>query len=502
MRAPAVFKSPALNTGTLVLALAAALTIAFGAVAAAVPFNALIVAALAVIAPLALWLVADLRRAVLLLVLVIAILPRFASPVSIGFKPTALDIALLAVLVVWLARQVGASGPSAYPLRRSAISIPVLLLIVVAIATFIVGIPNGALTTLVLRRFAELVLSLLAVLVLSSIFRELDMRSHAVRAALIFGGISAAIGIALYVIPDALAIRLLSALRPFDYPTGDSVLRFIRDDPALQQRATGLWIDPNAFGGYLLMTGALCLPQLFSKHPVAPRWLVLICIALLALCLVLTVSRAAMLGFAAAAGLMAVLRYRQLIVLGGILAGVAVLLPQTRELIGHFIDGFLGNDLATQMRFGEYKDAFRLIERYPLLGVGFTGSPDVDLYVGVSSMYLLIMQQMGALGILAFTAVILALFAGAVRAWPVVRRDDAHTATFLGAHGAIAGMLLSGIFDHYFLNVDFHNSVIWVCFILGLASATTAQLTDPRTGQTAERVPRTTDVSNWRQAGK
>jgi O-antigen ligase len=178
-----------------------------------------------------------------------------------------------------------------------------------------------------------------------------------------------------------------------------------------------------------------------------------------------------MLGLALAAFAMGVLRYRQMLPLGALVLLAILLLPQTRALVAHFIDGFLGNDLATQMRFGEYKDAFRLIERYPLLGVGFTGSPDVDLYVGVSSMYLLIMQQMGLLGISAFALTMLALFVGAARAWPRVRMNDRAAAIFLGGHGAVLGALFSGIFDHYFFNIDFHNAVAWLCLMLAMAVA-------------------------------
>jgi polysaccharide biosynthesis protein PslJ len=430
-------------------------------------------AAVVGIVPVALWLLGDVRRALVLLVAVVAVLPRFASPVSIGFKPTALDIALIGVLLAWVVRQFGRDRR--FPLRRTAISIPIVLLVTVALATFIVGTPNGALTTLVLRRFSELVLSLLAVLALSSLLMLSAERERLVRAALLLGALSAAIGVALYVIPDELAIRVLSTLRPFDYPDGPGVLRFIRDDPALMQRATGLWIDPNAFGGYLLMTTALCLPQAFSTRPVLPRPVVLVAVGVMALCLVLTVSRGAMLGLAFAGLIMATLRYRRLFVIGAFMLAVALALPQARGLITHFVDGFLGADLATQMRFGEYKDAFRLIERYPLLGVGFTGSPDVDLYVGVSSMYLLIMQQMGVLGITAFVLVLIALMSAAVRAWPSVRTDEQRCAVFLGAHGAIAGMLLSGVFDHYFFNIDFHNSVMWVCVLLALCAASSAE---------------------------
>jgi polysaccharide biosynthesis protein PslJ len=475
MTQPALAAQP----GWLVLAGAAALAIAAGALAAVVSFNPLILAAILFVAPVALWLLSDARRALVLLVAVVAVLPRFASPVSIGFKPTALDIALIGVLAAWVAHQFG--RVRGFPLRRTAVSIPILLLVTVALATFIVGTPNGALTTLVLRRFAELVLSLLAVLALSSLLMPLAERERLVRATLLLGGLSATLGVVLYVMPDDLAIRLLSALRPFDYPTGPGVLRFIRDDPALSQRATGLWIDPNAFGGYLLMTAAFCLPQLFTGRPVLPRLLVFGSVGIMALCLVLTVSRGAMLGLAFAGLILAALRYRRLFLIGALVLAAALILPQARGLITHFIDGFLGADLATQMRFGEYKDAFRLIERYPLLGVGFTGSPDVDLYVGVSSMYLLIMQQMGLLGFSAFLLVVLALAAAAVRAWPRIRGDARRSAVFLGAHSAVAGMLLSGLFDHYFFNIDFHNSVMWVCVLLAACAASSADALSSRT---------------------
>jgi len=153
--------------------------------------------------------------------------------------------------------------------------------------------------------------------------------------------------------------------------------------------------------------------------------------------------------------------------------GVALILvlPQTRELAAHFADGFMARDLATQMRLGEYKDALRLIERYPWLGVGFADTPDVDLYIGVSMMYLLIAQQMGMLGLLAFLAVIGALGAAAARALRRKAGEDEATPVWMGAHAAVAGILVSGVFDHYFLNIDFHNAVMLFCLVIGIAAA-------------------------------
>ena len=69
------------------------------------------------------------------------------------------------------------------------------------------------------------------------------------------------------------------------------------------------------------------------------------------------------------------------------------------------------------MRLGEYKDALALIRRYPWFGVGFAGSPDADLYVGVSNLYLLMGEIMGVLGVLAFLLVIAGYLVSLWRAW-------------------------------------------------------------------------------------
>lgn len=444
--------------------------VAVGLAAALV--NPLYLLGLAPLALAAAWALSRPDRALWLVFGVVAIVPRVASPVSIGFKPTLLDAALALLFVAWGLRA------SRYPLRlrEQPVTLPVLALMGVAVATFIVGLPNGPFTTLVARRFAEMLLTLAAVFVIAAVLRGTPELRRATAVLVVLGGVAAAIGIALYLMPDDLAMRLLSLLRVFDYPSGPEVLRYIDDDPALAQRATGLWIDPNAYGGFLLVVGSLALPHLFARRPALPRWLVAGCTGLIGLALVLTSSRGAMLGFAAVALLIGGLKYRRLLAALALALALILVLPQTRDLVARFVDGFLGRDLATQMRFGEYKDAIRLIERYPLLGVGFADTPDVDLYIGVSMVYLLVAQQMGLIGLAAFLAVIGVTFARAARAAPRAWRDEALLPVWMGAHAAIVGVLISGIFDHYFFNIDFHNAVTLFCAMLALAAAASAQV--------------------------
>ena len=164
-----------------------------------------------------------------------------------------------------------------------------------------------------------------------------------------------------------------------------------------------------------------------------------------------------------------------------------------RAYIARFVEGFQGTDLATQMRFGEYKDALILIGRYPIFGVGFAGAPDVDVYLAVASVYFTIAGRMGLFGLLAFFGVVGAVFAYAFRyrhvfhpvrsgalqrgpggeerakALDYERRD----AVWLGLHAALVGALVAGVFDHYLFNMDFHHAVTIFWMVLGLAVAST-----------------------------
>jgi O-antigen ligase len=430
--------------------------------------NPLILLASVPILVVAIWVLQNDERSLWLLIAVIGILPRFAAPIKLGVTPTFLDLALVLLIVAWLLH----AGDHPLRIRKMPIALPLFGLIIVAIATFVVGLPNGALTPLILRRFTEMVISLTLVYVLVSMMCTRDILVRVMRVLILVGALAALIGIVLYVLPSELSIRLLSALAPFGYPTGPTVLHYINDDPALTQRATGLWIDPNAFGGLLLICGSLTLPQLFSRERLLPLKVIFVSLGLICLALILTVSRGAMLGLLFVAVVFGVVRYRRLLALGVIAVALVLLLPQTHDLVAHFATGFAGQDLATQMRFGEYKDALRLIGRYPLLGVGFTNAPDIDLYIGVSSMYLLVAQQMGLLGLTAFVATIITLFTSALRSRKQIWPDEMLSAIWLGALGAIVGALVSGIFDHYFFNIDFHNSVMLLWLVIALAVST------------------------------
>jgi polysaccharide biosynthesis protein PslJ len=221
----------------------------------------------------------------------------------------------------------------------------------------------------------------------------------------------------------------------------------------------------------MILVAGLLAPQLFARITLWPRWLTTIMVGTAVLALYLTYSRSALVGMATSLGLLALLKYRKLIPVG--IAGLLLLLflPQTQAYVARFQEGLAGADLATQMRFGEYKDALILIGRYPIFGVGFTGVPDIDIYLGVSMLYLIIAENMGLVGLFIFIAIMVGFFSMVAISWRKGYPPRLE-AILLGLAGAVAGALVSGIFDHYWFNMTYPHMTVLLWLYVGLATAT------------------------------
>ncbi len=437
------------------------------------------------------------------LLALICLLPYAAMPVDVGFKPTFIDLALLALFGVWLLRivtgaQRGSDASAPSPLGGVAhgipLGVPIFAFMTWTLITFVAGLAHAPLNATVLRRFSEVLLAVTLFFVVVSQVRHVGTLRRITAVIVLAGGASGFLGVLFYALPDSWTVSILSRLAVFNYPGGTGLLRYVEDDPSQPMRAIGTSTDPNALGGLLVLVTAVSAVQLFATRPVLPRrWLAPVT-GLMGLCLLLTYSRGSMVGLVAGLGLAGLLRYRKLLVL---LAGMAILvliLPPTQAYVGRLIEGLQGQDLATQMRFGEYKDALVLIGRYPVLGVGFTGTPDIDLYLGVSDLYLLIAEQVGLVGLFLFGVVVASYFVTTLRAcrtcrWPrgyspqpllhaqrtaqPVPPDGDLGGCLLAYQAALAGALVDGIFDHFFFNINFIHLValFWIVMGLGVASA-------------------------------
>ncbi len=431
-------------------------------------YTGVLLAALAV----GVWMIAGLENALWSMVGVIALLPFATLPVKIVLTPTFLDMAMAVALFLYIMQWVTGE-------RRRLMTTPVhgllILFIVLSIFSFVAGLRYAGLTSRVLRSFAELVLSMSFAIILVDVLRDYERVRRFTLVLILAGTLTAIIGIGLWVLPDQLAENILVRLSIIGYPDG-GVIQYIEANPALSERAIGTAVNPNSLGGFLVMIAALAAPQLITEQPITgKRWHAIPIMLALVICLVLTFSRGSMMAFAAAVVFVAALRYRKLLIVLGVMGLLLLLLPWTQAYIERFVSGFQfqNADLATQMRFGEYKDALILIGRYPLLGVGFAGTPDIDIYLGVANVYLTIGGNMGFLGLIAFFTLIAALFIYAWQARPYLDLLPGAQAIWLGLLAGLIGALVNGIFDHYFFNLDFHHAVTIFWIFVGLILAMT-----------------------------
>jgi len=467
-RLRAAVTGAAIGLGGGVLAL---LTVVLGPVMA---FGAVIGLALGVLV------LVNLNAALYVTVLTVALLPFGTLPFQIAVTPTLLDCALggffLVYAMQWMTGQ-----------RRLFRSSPVTPVVIgfagLMVFAFLMGLRHAPMTSRVIRNVAEMILSLLLIVVLVDVMRDAESLRRAARVVMLSGAAAALVGIGLWVLPDPTAEAMLNRLGRIGYPMG-GVLRYRETYGAiLNERAIGTWVDPNAFGGFLLMTGAVTAPQVFAPRPVIRRWLAVSLLGVMLVALFLTDSRGAMLSLGAALGFVAAVRYRRLMVIMVAAGVIALFLPFTQRYIDKLEAGLTNRDVETQMRFGEYKDAFRLIERHPVIGVGFSGTPERDIYLGVANTYLTIASNAGLVGLAAYLAMMSSAFVYSAACYARLRRDPALYDVWLGLAAGIVGALVAGIFDHFYFKIDlFHATMTAEYIIFGLMVAAVRISTGPAQG--------------------
>jgi O-antigen ligase len=166
----------------------------------------------------------------------------------------------------------------------------------------------------------------------------------------------------------------------------------------------------------------------------------------------------------------AMLKYRRMWLLILVLLAGIYFLPEAEGYVAHLISGIQLQDKAAAMRIGEYTDAIRLIAQYPIFGIGFGQSPTIDLYLGVSNVYLLIAEETGLLGLAAYLVTLAAVFQQGLRRL-LACRDGELQAILAGLLAALLAAATAGILDHYFFNLVFPHMTALFWLLAGLIVA-------------------------------
>jgi len=394
---------------------------------------------------------------VFLFVAVVAFLPFGVIPLPIGgAQLTLIDAVLIATYTAVLARL--ATG--AWKLDLGVTGAALVGFALVIGAAFLNGSIASSAPPELIRRVAKLAAAVLFFVVARALLAAPGRVPLLLCWLMVAGAIQGAIGSALRLLPPITQLNVLSSLRVIGYPTTD-VLRYVpgpNNTYTDQLRAIGTSVDPNVFGGTLMLALALIIVQWASPRPVLPKPALLALAVPTALGILLSLSRASWLGLSLALLLVGAVRYKRILLLFLIGAVALLATPMGQDIVERFVSGFSTTDRATAFRVGEYYNAWVLIQRYPLLGIGFGSSPDIDVTAGVSSVYLLVAEQTGLLGLAVY---LVALGSAWLVGWRALRRtaDPRRQAIVAALFGALTGALVAGMLDHYFANQSFPHAV-------------------------------------------
>lgn len=399
---------------------------------------------------------------------VVTLLPFGVLPVSgPSARPTLLELAFLALfgcygalLLLDRRERVRTGGPQAWW----------ILFVGFITFAFLLGLRQGY-TMDILRGFFKLALALAVFLIVIQLVRS--SREAGWLVGMLLAGCGAAGGIALVLYaggPD-LTERVLVRLVPYGYP-GSRIVRYIEDDPARAMRAVGTGVDPNSFGGLMMVGLVLAVGQVLSRRRVLPMPVLLGITAACGGAMMLTYSRGAWVGAAAGIGVLLWFRARRWLAPAALLGAAAVWLGLGAGFVQRLWLGFTLQDPATKLRLQEYENALRIIRRHPWFGVGFGDAPTLDLQTGVSSVYLTVAEQAGLIGLTLYLIVVgIVLWRGALKIFR--RPDDAENDLLLTVLAALISAVTVGLVDHYFINIRFPHMVAVFWLLAGLVVALT-----------------------------
>ncbi|WP_042364337.1 O-antigen ligase family protein [Streptacidiphilus neutrinimicus] len=213
---------------------------------------------------------------------------------------------------------------------------------------------------------------------------------------------------------------VVAALGYYDFFSGTNIADSIQI-PGLHASVTGIeamnrgdfvrprstTAQPLEFGGMLAILLPFAIHQALDPVRRGQRlWRRWAPVALMAGALPLTVSRTSIIGAALIALVMLPRwkpqrRWTSIAVIGVGVAGLKVMIPGLIGTIVNLFSSFLSNsDSSTQARTVKYAEIVPYLEQRPLFGRGF-GTFTPDLYFYTDNQYMLILAEMGGLGLIA-----------------------------------------------------------------------------------------------------
>ena len=371
---------------------------------------------------------AAVRNPVLVLALIVVLamfVPFIIAPSFFGAAPPVISVLVTALVGVSMVAIVKGRRPA---WRDRVLGLQAIYLVLIIVATVLAWPAARDVESLQTGLKLALAAAVPALVVMWVGQREL--RRYAPVLIISAAAVQAVFAVGLHVAAET-GVEFLAALAPAGYPSS-SIQRFLPDQFTV--RATGLLVDPNVLG----VTLAMAAPFVVVGATSSKRMLVLrtVVLVLVIAALVLTLSRGAWIGAALALAVAIASTRPRLGPVFGLVAIVLLLPAWPGGPLASIRAAVLERDVSNALRLDEFREAVRVIGRYPWFGVGYGDAPDADVFIGVSNTWLWIAERAGilaAVSALAAVGVALARAVRLARVDPLARASAASLVALLAA---------------------------------------------------------------------
>ena len=275
----------------------------------------------------------------------------------------------------------------------------------------------------------------------------------------------------------ALLLSLLGIVQYFTLGETNKAWTDRQMNPELKTRVVGTFDNPNVFAEYLEHIIPATLVLFFTMRKRLNKLLAALVGGAMVLCLIMTFSRAAWLGFAAAVLFIFVLKFSKYIpalIAGGIAA--VPLLP--RVVLTRIMT--IGNvrDTSNAYRMNAWEGTLNMIRDFWITGVGFGYWAFKNTFLEYSiggtlvwhshNMYLELAAEMGIFGLLTFLWVMFLIFKSVIK-FSRTSKDKYLNYMSVALAGSILSLMVHGIAEHI---LYMPKSILLFWLIVGLIMAT------------------------------
>ncbi len=238
----------------------------------------------------------------------------------------------------------------------------------------------------------------------------------------------------------------------------------------LTTRAYSTFGNPNVMGEYLVVLTSLSVAMLWKAKGFFKKTFFLGTTLLLAVGLLTTGSRGAMIGLAFSAFVFALFAEHRLLPFGAMVAA-AIPFVMPASMWDRLMGAFTGTDSSTKYRMSIYGACFKMVNDYLLAGIGVGAFAAVyPRYVYSASnayhSHNLFLQVLLELGVLGFVPFMLLLFFWAQRLYRTIALDKTRGRFLPGVVlSGMAGLLVQGLTDHLWFN---YRIVLLFWLIIGI----------------------------------